>query len=125
MPSFGTVTSVGSGRGHLVVALLREAWVEYEVDRARYLAVAMIYYALLSVVPLLSLLLAALGLMLRFTTVAAEARQQMLAAIEGRFGPDLSAAITGLLTTLQQESIIATSSAWSASSSPPRCCSVT
>ena len=108
MPSFGTVTSVDSGRGHLLVALLREAWVEYEVDRARYLAVAMTYYALLSVVPLLSLLLAALGLMLRFTTVAAEARQQMLAAIEGRFGPDLSAAITGLLTTLQQESIIAT-----------------
>jgi membrane protein len=95
-------------RRHTLGALLRAAWVEYERDRAGYLAVAISYYALLSLVPLLSLLLAALGLLLRFSQVAADARQQMLVAIDARFGPDLSAAITRLLTTLQQESIVAT-----------------
>jgi membrane protein len=94
--------------GHLLVDLLRGAAVEYERDRARYLAVAMIYYALVSLVPLLSLLLAALGLLLRYTTAAAEARQQMLLTMEAGFGPDLSAAITRLLTTLQRDSILAT-----------------
>lgn len=94
--------------GHVLATLLRAAWVEYERDHARYLAVAMIYYALVSLVPVLSLLLAALGLLLRFSAVAAEARQQTLLAIEAGFGPDLSATITRLLNTLQQESIVVT-----------------
>lgn len=68
----------------------------------------MIYYALVSLVPLLLLLLAALGLMLRFSPIAAEAQQQMLLAIEGSFGPDLAVTITGLLTGLEQGSIVAT-----------------
>jgi membrane protein len=50
------------------------AWIEYERDRARYLAVAMVYYALVSLVPLLLLMLAGLGLLLRFSTIAADAR---------------------------------------------------
>jgi membrane protein len=94
--------------GHVLAKRLRAAWVEYERDHARYLAVAMIYYALVSLVPVLSLLLAALGLLLRFSTVAAQARQQTLLTIEAGFGPDLSATITGLLNTLQQESIVVT-----------------
>jgi membrane protein len=94
-------------RGRAFVDLLRAAWIEYERDRARYLAVAMTYYALLSLVPLLSLLLAALGLLLRFSTIG-ETRRQLLVAIEGRVGPELSAAITRPLSTLQQESIVAT-----------------
>jgi membrane protein len=91
-----------------LVALLRAAWVEYERDRAGYFAVAMIYYALLSLVPLLSLLLAALGLLLRFSPIAAEVRQQMLLTIDARFGPDLTDAITRVLNSLQRESIVAT-----------------
>lgn len=88
--------------------LLTEAWIEYERDRARYLAVAMVYYALVSLVPLLLLLLAALGLLLRFSSVAADARQQVLAAIDTNFGPDLALTIKRLLISLQQESIMAT-----------------
>jgi len=90
------------------MGLLRAAWVEYEHDRARYLAVAMIYYALVSLVPLLLLLLAALGLLLRFSPIVAEIEQQMLVGIEASFGPDLAATITRLLTNLQQGSIVAT-----------------
>src|SRR5262245_5324417 len=100
---------VGRGRGHVhaVVDLLRAAWVEYERDHARYLAVAMIYYALVSLVPLLLLLLAALGLLLRFSAAAAEARRQMLDGVTAHFGPELSVMITGLLDALQRESIVA------------------
>jgi hypothetical protein len=63
--------------------LLRAAWVEYERDHARYLAVAMVYYAIVSLVPLVLLLLAALGLLLRFSATAAEARWQTLAGHRG------------------------------------------
>jgi len=90
------------------IALLRAAWIEYEHDRARYLAVAMIYYALVSLVPLLLLLLATLGLLLRFSATAAEAQQQLLLGIESGFGAELAATITRLLSTLEQGSIVAT-----------------
>ena len=88
--------------------MLRSAWIEYERDRARYLAVAMIYYALVSLVPLLLLLLAALGLLLRFSAIAADAQQQLLLGLDASFGPELAATTKRLLSTLQQESIIAT-----------------
>ena len=84
------------------------AWIEYERDRARYLAVAMVYYALVSLVPLLLLMLAGLGLLLRFSTIAADARGQVLAGIDANLGPELALTIKRLLTSLQQESIIAT-----------------
>lgn len=95
-------------RYHRLVGLLRAAWLEYEHDRARYLAVAMIYYALVSLVPLLLLLLAALGLLLRFSPIVADAEHQMLLRIEASLGPDLALTMTRLLTGLQQGSIVAT-----------------
>jgi membrane protein len=91
-----------------LLELLRAAWVEYEQDRARYLAVAMIYYAIVSLVPLFLLLLAALGLLLRFSPLAAEVQHQVLQGIEAGFGPDLRRTITRLLDALRRESIIAT-----------------
>ena len=94
--------------GPTLTGLLRAAWVEYERDHARYLAVAMVYYALLSLVPLLSLLLAALGLLLRLSPTAAATRERTVLAIEAGFGADLSATIARMLNTLQQESIVAT-----------------
>lgn len=90
------------------IGLVREAWVEFERDRARYFAVAMVYYALISVVPVLLLILAALGLLLRFSAAAAFAQHQILEGIETNLGPELTAAITKLLSTLKQDSIIAT-----------------
>lgn len=95
-------------RGHAFVRLLGAAWVEYERDRAGYLAVAMIYYAIVSTIPLLLLLLAALGLLLRFSATAVEARQQVLLGVEASFGPELPRTITRLLNSLEQESIVAT-----------------
>jgi membrane protein len=90
------------------MTLLRSAWIEYERDRARYLAAAMVYYALVSLVPLLLLLLAALGLLLRFSSVAADAQRRLLLAVDEGFGPELAATAQQLLDTLQQQSIVAT-----------------
>jgi membrane protein len=95
-------------RAHRFLALLRSAWVEYERDHARYFAVAMVYYALVSLVPMLLLLLAALGLLLRFSTFAASAEQQLLLVIEDSFGTQLGTTIEQLLDRLQQESVVAT-----------------
>jgi membrane protein len=94
--------------GKAFVELLRTAWVEYEHDRARYLAVAMIYYALVSMVPLLLLLLGLLGLLLRFSSAADELRQQILLGIETSLGTQLRMTITGLLNKLKEQSIVAT-----------------
>ncbi|MFS8607762.1 MAG: hypothetical protein LOD94_07190, partial [Gammaproteobacteria bacterium] len=55
--------SAGVPRRLGLVRALRLAWVEYERDRARYFAAAMAYYAFVSLVPLLLLLLSVLGLM--------------------------------------------------------------
>jgi uncharacterized BrkB/YihY/UPF0761 family membrane protein len=93
--------------GRALRDLLRAAWVEYELDHARYFAVAMIYYALVSLVPLLLLLLAALGLLLRFSAVAAETERRTLLGIEARLGSEVSAPSTRVLDTLQQESVVA------------------
>ena len=77
--------------------LLRAAWQEYERDYARYFAVAMIFYALMSLVPLLLLLLAGLGLLLRRSAVAATAEQQVLEAIQIGFGSELRTTVEHLL----------------------------
>ena len=88
--------------------LLRASWVEYERDRARYLAVAMIYYAGISLVPIIVLMLAALGLAVRWVSPAAiQAERDLLEIVEGYVGPEGLFAVKSLLDTLQQESYIA------------------
>ena len=83
-------------------------WSEYERDYARYFAAAMVYYALVSLVPLLLLLLGALGLLLRFSEVAASAEQDVLRTVEASFGMPMRMTIEKLLNDLQQESVWAT-----------------
>jgi membrane protein len=94
--------------GHSLASLLRTAWFEYENDRGMYLAAAMIYYALVSMIPIFLLLMAALGLLLRFSTTALDAQQRILVRIEASFGPQLPLTIQQLLNALQRDSIIAT-----------------
>jgi membrane protein len=94
--------------GHSLIDLLRAAWFEYESDRAPYFAVAMIYYALVSMIPILLLLMAALGLLLRFSPIALEVQQNMLIRIETHFGPQLPLTIKQLMNTVQRDSVPAT-----------------
>lgn len=87
--------------------LLQAAWTEYERDRANYLAAAMIYYALISLVPLLVVLLSALGLLLTYSTIAAELQQRMLSYVESTLGTGLRETIEDSLINFRQGSTIA------------------
>jgi membrane protein len=95
------------GRGRALFDLLRTTWAEYERDYAGFLASAMIYYALVSLVPLILLLLSVLGLLLRFSDVAAAAEIRLLGVVANKFGNELPVTIGRLLDQLQQGSIIA------------------
>src|SRR5262249_10286782 len=97
-----------AGKARALAGLLRDAWVEYQRDRARYLAVAIIYYTAICLVPLLLLLFSVLGLLLRYSGTAADLERQMLMIIETRFGVQVSVMITRLLDGLQRDSFIAT-----------------
>ena len=91
-----------------VTSLLRAAWEEYERDRARYFAGAMVYFALMSAVPLLLLLLAAIGWSLRFSSAAAGVEEHVLAIVEANLGEQFRSVIETLLTQLQRESLVTT-----------------
>jgi membrane protein len=95
-------------RGRTIFDRLRQAWREYQRDYAFLLAAAIAYYALLSLVPLLLLLLAGLGLMLRYSEFATAAEQQVLNAVQGAIGAELTEPVSQMLDGLRQESIIAT-----------------
>jgi membrane protein len=88
--------------------LLRRAGEEYVRDYAFYFAGAMVYYALLSLVPLLVLTLAALGWILRLSAVAAAARESLLRTVETSFGAELGATLQQLLAQLERGSPAAT-----------------
>jgi membrane protein len=87
--------------------LLRSAWQEYQRDYAKYFALAMVYYALASLVPLLLLVLAILGLLLRVSRVAADAEQRVLHTVQTSLGPEMTLTIHELLTRLREGSIVA------------------
>jgi membrane protein len=97
-----------SPRPRTLVTLLWAAYSEYQHDYARYFASAMVYYSLVSLVPVLLLLLAALGLALRFTDLAAAAEQDILQRVEIGLGTPVKATLEQLLEQLKQESIVAT-----------------
>jgi membrane protein len=89
-------------------SLLRAAASEYVRDYAHYFAGAMVYYALLSLVPLLVLLMAALGWLLRLSPLAVDVEQQLLATVEVTFGADLRGAVEQVSQYLQRGSTVAT-----------------
>jgi len=91
-----------------IVGLLKTVWSEYQRDYAGYFAAAMVYYALVSMIPLILLLLSALGLLPRFFDVAARVEQDVLGAIESSLGTPARVLIGELLDQLQRESVIAT-----------------
>jgi YihY family inner membrane protein len=102
------VAASKSPRRPASLSLFRDAWLEYERDRAHYLAMAIIYYASITFVPILLLLLSTLGLLLRFSTTAVEIEQRTLLAIQAQAGAQLAGTINRLLEVVQRDSITAT-----------------
>jgi membrane protein len=103
-PAPGLTTKLG--RAGDVLSVLRAAGREYEQDYARYFAVAMIYYALVSLVPFLLLLMTSIGWLLRLSPAAAEIQQSALEYIETAFGSDVESTVSRLAQHLEQQSII-------------------
>src|SRR5690348_389974 len=92
-------------RGRRLIALLRAAWREYESDYARYFAVAMVYDALISLVPLLLLVLGTLGILLRVSATVLAAKQRVLDTIQRSFGAELRTTIEGLLRRSEERRV--------------------
>ncbi len=88
--------------------LLQATVKEYQSDYAKYFAVAMVYYALVSLVPLLLLLLAIVGWLLRVSPIAAAIEERLLVAVGTSFGPELRVTVEELLQQLQEQSLLAT-----------------
>lgn len=103
----GASTRIFPGKAFL--RLLRAAGREYERDYARYFAVAMIYYALVSLVPLLLLLMAGFGLLLRLSPAVAAAQQTLLKSVESTFGSDIGSTVERLAHVLEQQSLVSLS----------------
>jgi membrane protein len=91
-----------------IVGLLKRVWSEYQRDYAGYFAAAMVYYALVSLIPLLLLVLSAVGLLPRFFDVGARLKQDVLRTIESSLGTPARVKIGELLDQLQRDSVIAT-----------------
>src|SRR6478736_8499766 len=73
--------------------LLRSTRAEYQHDRARYFAIAMVYYAFISLEPLLFLVIASLGLLLHSPRFAAVTEQHILRFVNTNFANDLALVI--------------------------------
>jgi membrane protein len=95
-----------SWRARALLRLLKAAGKEYERDYARYFAVAMIYYALVSLVPLLLLLMTGIGWLLRISPAAAAAQRGALDYIQSTFGSDVGSTVERLVHLLEQQSLI-------------------
>jgi len=91
-----------------LIDLLRSTRAEYQRDQARYFAVAMVYYAFISLEPMLFLAVASLGLMLHSPRFADVAERHILRFVNTNFANDLAVAINQRLDRLQQISVLAT-----------------
>ncbi|NTU79009.1 MAG: YihY/virulence factor BrkB family protein [Chloroflexales bacterium] len=85
---------------------LQEALIAFRADRAQILSAALVYYGMLSVVPLLVMLAAIPGLLLRFSE-APRAAGNILAFAEAAFGPEFRALVERSLDDLQRDSLSA------------------
>ena len=83
------------------VPLVKETWQEFQEDEAGQLGAALAYYATFSIFPLLLLLLAALGFVLRYWDNAIDAQEQILAVVAQNFSPQLSQTFRELLDVLK------------------------
>jgi membrane protein len=109
LPASESSTDRIPGRARALLRLLKATAQEYERDYARYFAVAMIYYALVSLVPLLLLLMAGFGLLLRLSPAVAAAQQTLLESVERGFGGDVGSTVERLAHVLEQQSVMSLS----------------
>ena len=80
-----------------LVPLLKETASEFQKDEAGQLGAALAYYAMFSIFPLLLLLIAGLGFVLRYWDQAIDVQQQILETVGRNLSPQLSTTIADIL----------------------------
>src|SRR5436190_23168856 len=91
-----------------VLPLLAETWHEFQKDEAGQRGAALAFYTMFSIFPLLILLLAAFGFILRYRGSAINAEQELLRAAAQTFSPQFSDTIKGMLSVIQNRASTAT-----------------
>lgn len=87
-----------------LVDLVRATYAAFSADGGRALSAALVYYSTLSVVPLVIMVFALPGLLLRF--VSRQAGERLVSAVGELFGPTLGEIITGALERVQSQSLL-------------------
>ena len=80
-----------------LLPLLKETYSEFQADEASALGAALAYYALFSLFPLLLLLIAGLGYVLKYWDQAINVQDEILTAVSRNFSPQLSDALKEIL----------------------------
>jgi membrane protein len=93
---------------HDLLPLLKETWGEFQKDEAGQRGAALAYYAMFSIFPLLLLLLAALGFVLRYWDAAINVQQELLQVVAQQFSPQLSRTLEQMLGAVQRKADAAT-----------------
>lgn len=83
--------------------LIQETVREYTQDQGQLTSAAMVYYAVLSIAPMILIFLSIIGFILRFNTDGS--LQDFSVLIEEQFGPQLKNAIDELLATVKAQAI--------------------
>src|SRR5262245_6897649 len=86
-----------------LVPLLKDTVSEFQKDEAGQLGAALAYYAMFSIFPLLLLLIAGLGFVLRYWDEAIDVQQQILAAVARNLSPQLSTTIADILSGVKSQ----------------------
>lgn len=87
-----------------LVDLVRASYGAFDADGGHALSAALVHHSMLSVVPLMIMVVALPGLILRF--VNRQAGDQFIGAVEGRLGPTLGAIVAGALERVQDQSLL-------------------
>ncbi|MGB8253092.1 MAG: YhjD/YihY/BrkB family envelope integrity protein, partial [Anaerolineaceae bacterium] len=87
----------------IFLSLIQATLREYTNDQAQLMGAAMVYYAVLSLAPLILFFLSIIGFILRFSPNGS--LEQIFLVIEDQFGSQLRRAIDDLLTTVKTQAI--------------------
>ncbi len=86
-----------------MLPLLKETVSEFQQDEAAQLGAALAYYAMFSIFPLLLLLVAGLGFVLRSWDQAIDVQQQILSAAATNFSPQMAETLAAILSGVKSQ----------------------
>lgn len=85
---------------------LRATWRRWRLDDGSLVAASMAYYTALSFFPLLLLLIAVLGFVLRFSSGAQDAQQELLRIVAQNTSPSLAEHVHTALTAIRAKAVV-------------------